>query len=65
MSRSLRLEKILRVMFADHPLDFLPEPTRGPQRAIRWCIPTARLKPYRVERFIHALVNVGPVFVLL
>lgn len=63
MSRSLRLMKILRVLFAERIDEFLPKPKRGPLRAIRWCIPTIRMKRSRGERLRDALQTLGPVFV--
>lgn len=63
MSRSLRLAKILRVLFAERIDEFLPKPKRGPLRAISWCIPKVRLKRSRGERLRDALQTLGPVFV--
>ena len=63
MSRSLRLMKILRVLFAERIDEFLPKPKRGPLRAISWCIPTIRMKRSRGERLRDALQTLGPVFV--
>ena len=63
MSRSLRLVKILRVLFAERIDEFLPKPKRGPLRAISWCIPKVRLKRSRGERLRDALQTLGPVFV--
>ncbi len=63
MSRSLRLAKILRVLFAERIDEFLPKPKRGPLRAISWCIPKVRMKRSRGERLRDALQTLGPVFV--
>ena len=63
MSRSLRLAKILRVLFAERIDEFLPKPKRGPLRAISWCIPKIRMKRSRGERLRDALQTLGPVFV--
>lgn len=63
MSNSIRLMKILKVLFSERIDEFLPQPKRGPLRALSWCIPKVRTKRTRGERLRDALQTLGPVFV--
>lgn len=65
MSNSIRLMKILKVLFSERIDEFLPQPKRGPLRALSWCIPKVRTKRSRGDRLRDALQTLGPVFVKL
>ncbi|MEK9669854.1 MAG: ubiquinone biosynthesis regulatory protein kinase UbiB [Gammaproteobacteria bacterium] len=63
MGSSLRLFKILRVLFSERIDELLPQPKRGTLKALAWCIPSVRMKRSRGERLRDALQTLGPVFV--
>jgi ubiquinone biosynthesis protein len=63
MGSSLRLFKILRVLFSERIDELLPQPKRGTLKALAWCIPSVRMKRTRGERLRDALQTLGPVFV--
>lgn len=63
MSSSLRLLKIVRVLFSERIDELLPQPKRKLLKAIAWCIPSVRKKRSRGERLRDALQTLGPVFV--
>jgi ubiquinone biosynthesis protein len=63
MGSSLRLFKILRVLFSERIDELLPQPKRGALKALAWCIPSVRMKRSRGERLRDALQTLGPVFV--
>ena len=63
MSSTFRLLKIVRVLFAERIDEFLPQPKRGPLRALSWIIPKVRMRRSRGERLRDALQALGPVFV--
>ncbi len=63
MSSSLRLLKIVRVLFSERIDELLPQPKRKLLKAIAWCIPTVQKKRSRGERLRDALQTLGPVFV--
>ena len=63
MSSSLRLLKIIRVLFSERIDELLPQPKRKLLKAIAWCIPSVRKKRSRGERLRDALQTLGPVFV--
>jgi len=63
MSSSLRLLKIVRVLFSERVDELLPQPKRKLLKAIAWCIPSVRKKRCRGERLRDALQTLGPVFV--
>ena len=63
MGSSLRLFKILRVLFSERIDELLPQPKSGTLKALAWCIPSVRMKRSRGERLRDALQTLGPVFV--
>ena len=63
MGSSLRLFKILCVLFSERIDELLPQPKRGTLKALAWCIPSVRMKRSRGERLRDALQTLGPVFV--
>ena len=63
MGSSLRLFKILRILFSERIDELLPQPKRGTLKALAWCIPSVRMKRSRGERLRDALQTLGPVFV--
>ena len=63
MGSSLRLFKILRVLFSERIDELLPQPKRGTLKALALCIPSVRMKRSRGERLRDALQTLGPVFV--
>ena len=63
MSSSLRLLKIIRVLFSERIDELLPRPKRKLLKAVTWCIPSVRKKRGRGERLRDALQSLGPIFV--
>ena len=63
MSSSLRLLKIVRVLFSERIDELLPQPKRKLLKAVAWCIPSVRKKRGRGERLRDALQSLGPIFV--
>ncbi|MDB9862901.1 ubiquinone biosynthesis regulatory protein kinase UbiB [Litorivicinus sp.] len=63
MGSSIRLLKIIKVLFSQRIDEFLPKPKRGFMSAITFLIPRVRAKKARGERLRDALQTLGPVFV--